>query len=69
LLFLELGTESLEEREKIKGRLAAIKTQIAGNFPLNENEVQALKENISAKILAIRDIEQEAITALQNEMA
>jgi hypothetical protein len=68
-LFLEKGNEGLAERVKINGRLAAIKAQIAGSFPLSESEVQALQQNIRAKILAIHDIEQKAIATLQDAMA
>ncbi len=68
-LFLEKGNEGLGERMEINGRLAAIKTKLAANFPLNDTEVQALQENISAKILAIHDIEQKAIAALKDAMA
>jgi hypothetical protein len=68
-LFLEKGNKSLAEREEINGRLAAIKAELAANSPLNDAEVQALQENISAKILAIHDIEQKAIAALQDAMA
>jgi hypothetical protein len=68
-LFLEKGNKSLAEREEINGRLAAIKAQIADNFPLNESEVQALQQNIRGHILTIHDIEKEAITALQLAMS
>ncbi len=68
-LFLEKGNAGLEERVEMNGRLAAIKAQIAADFPLNDTEVQALQENISAKTLAIHDIEQKAIAALKDAMA
>jgi hypothetical protein len=68
-VFLEKGNAGLEERVKINGRLAAIKAQLATDFPLNDAEIQALQENIRTKILAIHDIEQKAIAALQDTMA
>ncbi len=68
-LFLEKGNEGLEERVKINGRLAAIKAELAANFPLNDAAVQDLQASISAKILVIHDIEQKAIAALKDAMA
>ncbi|MCB9420177.1 MAG: DUF4872 domain-containing protein [Ardenticatenaceae bacterium] len=68
-LFLEKRNEGLEERVKINGRLAAIKSQITADFPLNEAGVQALHENIRTHILAIHDVEQKAIAALKDTMA
>ena len=68
-LFLEKGNKGLAERVGINGRLAAIKTQLAADFPLNEAGVQELQANIRTRILAIRDIEQKAIAALQGAMA
>ena len=68
-LFLEKGNAGLTERRAVNGRLSTIKAEIAADFPLNDAEVQALQENIRAKILAIHDIEQKAIAALQDTMA
>lgn len=68
-LFLEQGNKSLAERVAINGRLAAIKAQIATDFPLNESEVRALHQNIRDHVLAIHNIEKEAITALQDAMS
>jgi hypothetical protein len=68
-LFLEEGNEGLAKRVGVNGRLAAIKAELAANFPLNEAEVQELHENIRTHILAIHGIEQKAIAALKDAMA
>ena len=67
-LFLEKGNEGLAERVEINGRLTTIKAELTNDFPLNEAEVQAMRENIRTHILKIHDIEQEAILALQAVM-
>ena len=53
----------------INGSLAAIKAQVATQFPLNDAEVRALQQNIRDHILAIHDIEKEAVTTLQDAMS
>ncbi|MCP4425119.1 MAG: BtrH N-terminal domain-containing protein [Chloroflexi bacterium] len=68
-LFLEQGNASMEERRRINGRLNDLKAEATDDFPLNEGEVQTMRENIQTRILEIHDIEREAILALQAAMS
>ena len=68
-LFLEEGVQALAAISQINARLDEIKTQVASNFPLNEAEIVAMRENLYAHVLKIHDVEQEAIVMLQEAMA
>jgi hypothetical protein len=67
-LFLQQGNDSLAERQKIHARMEAMKEEAAADFPLNDREVNDLTANIAAHVLKIHDIEQTAVTALQQAM-
>jgi hypothetical protein len=67
-LFLQLGNESLAERQQIHSRMNAIKEEATADFPLNEQQVTDLLGNIAAHVLKIHDIEQTAVAALQQAM-
>ncbi len=64
-LFMNLGQASVAERKEINGRLAAIKELVSTEFPLSPAEAAALRANAARHILAIHDIEREAINTLQ----
>jgi len=68
-LFLERGNAALEEITRIDARLDAIKAEMRADFPLSDAEAAALRENIAAHVLRIRDIEAEAVNALRAVMA
>ncbi|NDJ36643.1 MAG: hypothetical protein GYB64_18480, partial [Chloroflexi bacterium] len=48
--------------------LARIEAIKAGDFPLDEGEVADLRENLAEQILALRDLEAEAVGSLQAAM-
>ena len=66
--FIEQGNAARDEMRQIDTRLAAIKTTIAENFPLNESEVNRLHAQLAQQILHIRDLEQVAIEQLKEAM-
>jgi hypothetical protein len=68
-IFAEKGAESTEERLEIKARQDAILQEMETDFPLDEQAVQSVRENIASQLLVIRDIESEAIAALRAAMA
>jgi hypothetical protein len=68
-LFLERGNVALDEVRQIEQRLAAIKAEITAGFPLDAAGVQAMRQNIANHVLAIHDIEQEAVAALKAAMS
>ena len=68
-LFLTGGGATLAERQANSARLAAIRDQLATDFGLAENEVAALREQISAQVQLIHDLEAAAIQALKQAMA
>ena len=68
-LFLEQGNAALPEIQQINSRLEALKESISTHFPFNETEMAALCENLRTHLLAMHDIEYEAVTILQEAMA
>lgn len=68
-LFLDQGNAALDEIRQIAARLDALKAEMADDFPLDDVAVMELRENVAAHVLRIRDIEEEAVTALRAAMA
>ena len=68
-LFLHEGNDSTEERTQNLHQINALKTESETNFPLSENEIVALRENIQQHVLAIHDIEAEAVNLMKTAMA
>lgn len=57
-----------ETMEAINAEQAALRQEARDDFPFSEEEVKQQQERIAEQIMRIRDIEQEAITALQAAM-
>jgi hypothetical protein len=68
-LFAEQGADATAERKKIASQLEAILMAMETGFPLDAPAVQTLRENITAHVLAIRDVEAVAVAALKEAMA
>jgi hypothetical protein len=64
-LFLEKGNSALDEIHQISDRLTEIKDQVSEDFPLNSSQTSDLREMIANKIMAVNDIEFDAIQVLQ----
>lgn len=67
-LFLEQGGASLAERMTITARLAAIRAEMAHNFPLSHAAVVTYRERLAVQIERIHDAEAAAVHALQAAM-
>lgn len=65
-LFLEKGSEALIEIQEINRQLEERKREAEANFPLRENEMKQLLENLRQHILQTHGIELQAISALQS---
>ena len=65
-LFLNQGMGGLEEIHFINARIDVIKSEVAGDFPLDDAQVQAMRADISEHVLAIHAIEKEAVAALRD---
>lgn len=65
LLFLEKGGQALPEMKQIDAELAGLKQTVGGNFPLNEAALNDFYQTLADHILAIHDLEAEAILQLQ----
>ena len=63
-LFLEKGNSALDEIHQISDRLTEIKDQVSEDFPLNSSQTSDLRETIANKIMAVHDIEFDAIQVL-----
>jgi hypothetical protein len=67
-LFIEQGGASLGERQQINQRLKAIRQDMDRRFPLTADEVIALREDLSERVLKLLNLEREAHAALQAAM-
>jgi hypothetical protein len=67
--FLDRGGQALEEIQAINNRLGEIRAAMTANFPLTQEEVLAFRERLAEKILAIHDVEETAVQALQDAIA
>ena len=68
-LFLNRGNEALEEMVQIDARLDEIGEMVAIDFPLTQAGVEAVRERIAERVMAIHDVEAEAVSALREAMA
>ncbi|HSG17150.1 MAG TPA: BtrH N-terminal domain-containing protein [Anaerolineae bacterium] len=68
-IFFERGAEATGERRQIAAQLEAILAEMETGFPLEAQGVQSMRENIASHVLAIRDVEAQAVSALQAAMA
>lgn len=68
-LFLQQGCEALVEAQTLKDRLEEVKAAAIADFPLNDAEVVAFRENLRDYVLKVHDVEREAVLALQAAMA
>lgn len=62
------GNAALDEIRAIDGQLADLRASMATDFPLDEDGVSALQAELATQLLAIREIEAQAIAALQAAM-
>jgi hypothetical protein len=67
--FLELGNAALDEMRDIDSRLAALRTTVATDFPLTQQEVEDHRSRIAAQVMMIHDVEAEAIETLKATIA
>jgi len=67
-LFHAKGAAVTDERRQIAARQEAILSAMESDFPLEAPAVQAMRENIAAHVLAIREIEAEGVEALRAAM-
>lgn len=67
-LFLEMGMESLPERQSIQQQITSIKTQIGRKFPLTKRQTGAILDNLRDAVLGIYVAETEAVQDLKAVM-
>jgi hypothetical protein len=68
-LFLDQGNATYDERQKIEARLKAIRKSMDADFPLDEAGVTAMRESMAAHLLALHDLEKDAVFSLQSVMS
>ena len=64
-LYVEGGGEAADDIRSVNVRLNEIKGIVADDFPLSQNEVVTLREEMRDKLIQIRDIEREAVDNLR----
>lgn len=64
-LFIQQGNASVDERQAINQKLAALKGSIIKEFPMTDGEVIALRENLRDQLLRLYDQEQAAALHLR----
>jgi len=67
-LFYEKGADATEERQQLEAQQETILTTMETDFPLDAAAVQSMRDNIASHVLAIRDIEAEAVSALKDSI-
>ena len=67
-LFIKQGSESLSQIRQINDRLRDIKQLASNDFPMSPDEIITFRENLRDHVLAIHDIEFEAIEMLEAVM-
>ncbi len=68
-LFIESGAEYLDEIIACRDRLEALKTQAETDFPLADGEIADLRAEIRERVLAVREAEEAAVSALKAAVA
>ena len=68
LAFLERGNAAGDEMSEIDARLAEIRRAIALDFPLDEGQVVAHRNEIAGKVMAVHDVEAAAIEEMRAAM-
>ena len=66
-LFVEVGQSAAEERTAVRERLEQIRKMMEMEFPMSEGEVTALRAKLSEIVLAISQIEREAVQRMKGE--
>jgi hypothetical protein len=66
--FVAQGDGAGEEIERINARLEAIAREVGEAFPLSEAQAAEMRQGLAERIERIRDVEREAVEALQKAM-
>lgn len=64
-LFTTQGRAAQPELEALEGELWGLKAGAVAGFPLDETATRALLENLRQAVLAVHEVEQEAVAALE----
>lgn len=67
-LFLNQGMAGMDEIRSINKRLETIKAEVGKDFPLDSLQVETMRENISEHVLAVHEIEKQAVKELREAM-
>jgi hypothetical protein len=64
-LFVQQGNASMDERQQINTRLKAIREAVAKSFPLSDAQVIHMRQQMSALVMKIHDLEFDGVKAMQ----
>jgi hypothetical protein len=68
-IFIETGQAALEEIRSINQSLSELRRRAETEFPLDESSAARFRENLRGHVVAVMDIEQQAIQNLREIMA
>lgn len=68
-IFAAQGMAAVPQMQQVEARLAALKSEVAANFPLSGSDVTTLLGDLHQSVLRIHEAETAAITALQQAIA
>jgi hypothetical protein len=68
-LFIEQGGEATHQLRQIDSQLDHLRTAMETEFPLDEAGATAMRQEIAEQVLALHDVEREAVTALKAMMS
>lgn len=67
-LFVEQGQAGFKERLKINARLRELRDAAAEDFPMTEDEVVDMRQQMSEQVLKIHDLESQAVEAMKKAL-
>lgn len=68
-LFIAQGQAALARIQAIDARLAAIHAEVSADFPMSEAEASALFDELAGRLLAIHDVEHDAVRLMRAAMS
>jgi hypothetical protein len=67
-LFIEKGSDALDEIRQLNERFKSLQQQAADHFPFDDAQASAFRAGLATQVLKIRDLERDAVECLKSAM-